>query len=72
TDRDYAISSTYRFVHVVMIFLEDCNTWIGIPTTVHQFNKKDFIGLSNVKNGKSILIEHTNIDGLQHSEIVLG
>ncbi|QJB22742.1 putative RNA polymerase beta subunit [Pseudomonas phage fnug] len=61
----------YRMVGTVRIIMEDCNTWIGIPTTVHQFNKKDFIGLSYVKNGKSILIEETNIDELVGTKIEL-
>ncbi|MFO5890431.1 hypothetical protein ACLBSJ_31930, partial [Klebsiella pneumoniae] len=61
----------YRMVGTVRIIMEDCSSWIGIPTTVHQFNKKDFIGLSYVKNGKSILIEETNIDELVGTEIEL-
>jgi hypothetical protein len=46
----------YRMVGTARIVEHDCNTHIGVPTTLYPFIAKDLVGYGMVQNGKTIVL----------------
>lgn len=61
----------YRMVGTARIIMDDCKTWLGIPTLVSSFNYEGLVGYTYIEDGQSIEITRETAKGLIGSRIAI-
>ena len=46
----------YRMVGTARIIMDDCGTWLGVPTMISEYNYDELAGYTYIEDGKSIEI----------------
>jgi hypothetical protein len=59
----------YRMVGTARIIMDDCKTWLGIPSLVTEFNADGLVGYAYVDNGQSIEITKEMLPQLMGARI---